>query len=118
MRLRLHGFRKLVGALVALAFVVAVQPGAMAMPAAPHTVSASGINQMSCDHMQHMKTVPHKPNIGTTICPGMLSCAGVSILSVNDCFFVSETIVEEPVPHADEAVPSLTLQPDNPPPIA
>ncbi len=118
MRLQLHGFRKLVGALVALAFAVAVQPGVMAMPPGSQQASASSVDRMSCNHTQHMKSTPHKPNTGETICPGKLSCTGVSVLSANDCLFAFETIVEEPAPHANEAAPGLALQPDNPPPIA
>jgi hypothetical protein len=114
MRPRKCTLRNLICALVAAAFAVAAQPGAMAMPAAkPATVASAAMP--GCDHMKP----PAKQNApckGMSFCLGMLACYGMAVAAVDHPVPV-RIASDSPAPHLDRAAAGLTHPPENPPPI-
>lgn len=115
MRPRKCTLRNLICALVAAAFAVAAQPGAMAMPAAKPATAASAA-MPGCDHMKP----PAKQNApckGMSFCLGMLACYGMAVAAVDHPVPV-RIASDSPAPHLDRVASGLTHPPENPPPIA
>ncbi len=121
MRLRKFSLRGLIGALVAAVFVIAAEPGVMAMPApqaAKHimTMDCAGQATPGCDHMKSQKE-HGTPCKNMAICVGMMSCFGMAAIPADVASL--RTAAEKAPAHFVQQTPSgLTLQPDNPPPIA
>lgn len=114
---RSSSLRSLISLFVAVVFAIAVTPGSMAMPA-PHAMKMDCASMVapSCDHMK-----PHKdqgsPCKGMTACLGMLNCFGMAALDITHVERLPITFdVHVAISH--QTVSGLTLQPDNPPPIA
>jgi len=127
MRTRISISRKIVALVAAAILLLATEPAALAMPAAPmhHAMQPAMMQMMGCaSHEstgcdqgmpQHDRGVPCKDMAN---CLGMLSCIALAAVPHN-----AATIA----PHAPTATqswrlydigPGITLQPDNPPPIA
>ena len=116
MRTRAVSLRGLFCAFIAVAFTLAVEPGAMAMPTArPATSTAHAMP--ACDHAkQHVdKNAPCK---GMTICFGMLACYGMAAVAAADYPMPVRVTAYSPAPHFEQAAFGLTDPPENPPPIA
>ncbi|MDE1987655.1 MAG: hypothetical protein KGJ28_14045 [Alphaproteobacteria bacterium] len=107
--------RNLMCALVAAAFAVAAEPGAMAMPAAQPATMASAA-MPGCDHMKQPAT-QNAPCKGMSFCLGMLACYGMAVVALDHPVPV-RLASYSPVPHLDRTVSGLTHPPENPPPIA
>lgn len=115
--------RRIITLLNAVIFLVAVQPGAMAMQAAPsHTIVMHGMDcgsseNVKCDHSMPMQKqgTPCK-DMGN--CLGMLGCYATAVVPAISQAFLPTAATSSPSWHLQEGGPSLTLQPDNPPPIA
>ena len=109
--------RNLACALVAAAFAVAAQPGAMAMPA-PHPTAMANADHATpaCDQMHHQKE-KGAPCKGIAFCFGMLSCFGMAALAPEYPVLLKATGYH-PVHDLGIAAPGLTHPPENPPPIA
>ena len=112
-------WRNLTCALVAAAFALAVQPGAMAMPAprkaAPMTNMDHGTP--ACDQINHQqeRSAPCK---NMPFCFGMLSCYGMAVVLAVDTPVLLKTAGYRPAPQLTIAAPGLTHPPENRPPIA
>ena len=120
-RAKVSVLRKFAAVLVAAVLALALQPAALAMPA-PHSAPMQAMHHAShgkvcCDHSmpQRNRDMPCKDMAN---CLGMLSCIALAAVPHN-----AATIA----PHAPTATqswrlydigPGITLQPDNPPPIA
>ena len=115
MRTKVVSLRGLFCAFIAVAFTLAVEPGAMAMPSAnPVTMTAHAMP--ACDHVkQH--TNKNAPCKGMTICFGMLACYGMAAVAV-DYPLPVRVIAYSPALHFEQAAFGLTEPPENPPPIA
>ncbi len=106
--------------LVALAFVLALQPGAMAMPA-PHAANPV----MAMDQMPmaapHDRMPSHgkqgTPSKQAGPCLGMLVCYGMAMLAAG-CPVFAKVSTPMRVAHFQDSVSGLTIEPDSPPPIA
>ncbi|MDE2183991.1 MAG: hypothetical protein KGJ78_13310 [Alphaproteobacteria bacterium] len=115
--------RRFVALLIAAIFLLAVQPGAMAMPAATSHPMSNHVAQlmpqgtMACDQSMPMKKqdTQHK-DMGC--CAGMLNCFGMAVISTDNRAVLHLTAKGSPPWSVQEPGPSLALQPDNPPPIA
>lgn len=109
--------RNLVCALVAAAFAVAAQPGAMAMPA-PHPTAMANADHATpaCDQMHHQKE-KGAPCKGMTLCLGMLSCFGMTAVAATEIALTNGT-EQDPAPRLVESARGLTHPPDDRPPIA
>ena len=109
--------RGVICALVAAAFAVAAEPGAMAMPAAqPMTMSSPDLGTPTCDHMKPLKD--HRaPCTGVAGCLGMLSCFGMAALAPEHPVLL-KVVGHRPAHHLYVAAPGLTHPPENRPPIA
>jgi hypothetical protein len=107
--------RSLIGVFLALVFVVAAQPGTMAMPASGPAAMANA-SMPGCDHMQPLKEKePSHKN--TAFCPGMLVCYGMAAVAV-EYAAPMQFAVFSPAPQFERAAPGLAHPPENPPPIA
>lgn len=121
MWLRKFSLRGLVSALVAAVFVIAAEPGVMAMPA-PHaakqsmTMDCSSQATPGCDHMKPQKD-HGTPCKNMAICAGMMSCFGMAAVAA-DVASLRTAAGQAPVHFVQQTPSGLTLQPDNPPPIA
>ncbi len=109
--------RSLISLFVAMVFAIAVTPGSMAMPASqPMKMDCSSMAASSCDHM-NMQKEHGKPCKNMTVCLGMLSCFGMAAVTV--AHITPEVVVlDMRVAIGHQTPGGLTLQPDNPPPIA
>jgi hypothetical protein len=110
MRSRQNSWRSVIAAFVAAVFVIAVQPGSMAMPAP----------QTTCDHHGGHAKLPDGKNVpckGMAMCLGMFACYGIAAVEAHVAVLpqadACRTIVS-----ANEVASGLTHPPDNPPPIA
>jgi hypothetical protein len=109
--------RALISAVVALVFAVAVEPGVMAMPAPQAmTMDCSGKAAPACDHMK-MQKEKGTPCKGMSVCAGMLSCFGMAAVAAEHVS-LRTVAARAPAIHLYQTASGLTLQPDNPPPIA
>lgn len=109
--------RGLIGALVALVFAIAAEPGAMAMPAQrPMAMDCAHHAAPPCNHMKPLKE-QGTPCKGMTMCLGMFSCFGMTAVAIKDIAPANGT-VQILAPRLDESAHGLTYPPDNPPPIA
>ena len=116
MRRNSRFLRNLVCALVAAAFAVAAQPGAMAMPAPPPmTMDCAHHGAPGCDHMKPQKE-QGAPCKGMSMCLGMFSCFGMAALTVDQAMPINAA-QHGPTAHLDESTSGLTHPPENPPPI-
>ncbi len=117
MRLRKLPLRALISAFVAMAFAIAAEPGAMAMPAPkPATMASMAHATPACGHMSQQKD-QRTPCKGMSFCLGMLACYGMAVLAVDYAVPV-QTAEYSPAPHLNQTAPSLSHTPENPPPIA
>jgi hypothetical protein len=109
--------RAVISALVAAVFVLAAEPGVMAMPAAQpvqHHMTMSCADMPGCDHMKLPKNAPCK---NMALCAGMMSCFGMAAIVVDHPLL--RTMSKQAAVHFHpQTTLGLTLQPDNPPPIA
>ena len=109
--------RGLICALVAAAFAVAAEPGAMAMPTPqPMTVAGAGHSMPACDQMNHQKE-RSAPCKGMTFCFGMLSCFGMAALAPEYPVLLTAA-GHRSAPQLYVLASGLTHPPENPPPIA
>lgn len=109
---RKHSLRTLISALLAALFVIAVEPGAMAMPSLHHAMSAS-CSGGACRQMPPEAPGPCK---NMTVCAGMLGCYGTAVVTP-DILCVPRLTAGLPAVPLHQAVSGLTLTPDDPPPI-
>ena len=115
-----HQKSRLVGrllcALVAAIFMLATQPGAMAVPAAPSSSMSMPDSAMpGCDGMSlHKDGAPAK---GGAPCLGMFSCYGIAALDLHPVIFRSPA-AHLIAHHPDSTSPGLSRSPEIPPPIA
>jgi hypothetical protein len=117
MRSKSSFLRGLICALVAAAFAVAAEPGAMAMPTPqPMTMDCAHHGVPGCDHMKPQKE-QGAPCKGMTMCLGMLSCFGMAAVATTNVVPANVT-AQSHAPRLDESAHGLTYPPDNPPPIA
>jgi hypothetical protein len=117
MRRKPRLLRNLICALVAAAFAVAAQPGAMAMPTPHPTAMANAAHATpACDQMHHQKE-KGAPCKGMTLCLGMLSCFGMAALAP-DYPVLLKAAGHRPAQDLDIAAPGLTHPPESRPPIA
>jgi hypothetical protein len=117
MRPRKFSLRVLISILMAVVFVIAVEPGVMAMPA-PQAMKmdCSGKAAPACDHMKAPKDTG-TPCKNMSICVGMLNCFGMAAVAADHPSPLAAT-ARATVPFLQQTASGLTLQPDNPPPIA
>ncbi len=115
--------KKFVALLIAAVFLVAVQPGAMAMPAtSTHSVmqvtNCCSQEMANCD--RNMPVQKHgTPCKGAANCPGMLKCsAAAAVVPAIGTVIPPIVVTGSPLWHLQESGSSLAPQPDNPPPIA
>jgi hypothetical protein len=107
--------------MVAVVFAIATEPGVMAMPqSAPHNMVMNGTAMTCCDHQKPEK--PSQNESGTpcknmAVCGGMMSCFGMAALAV-DHPLLRTSSKQTAVHFHPQTAQGLTLQPDNPPPIA
>lgn len=117
MRSKQSPFRTFISLFVAVVFAISVTPGAMAMPAShAMNMDCSSMAAPSCDHMKADKE-QGKPCKNMALCFGMLGCYGMAALDIAHVAPLPPT-ADAPVAIAVQHVSGLTLQPDNPPPIA
>ena len=119
MRRNSRFLRNLVCAVVAAAFAVAAQPGAMAMAMSapqPMTVDCAHHGAPGCDHMTPQKE-QGAPCKGMSICLGMFSCFGMAAVAVAQAV-PANAAERSPTMHLDESASGLTHPPDDRPPIA
>jgi len=117
MRTKAVSLRGLFCAFIAVAFMLAAEPGAMAMPA-PHSMTMHSAHHAAsgCDHMKTQKE-PGAPCKSTSVCLGMLSCFGMVTAAVHHIALTNVALYSR-VGHHDEPTLGLTYPPDNPPPIS
>jgi len=110
MRTRKLSLRAFLSALLAVVFVIAAEPGVMAMPA-KHAMT------MSCPDCNHMQLPKDKeaPCKNMALCSGMVSCFGMTAVAVEMPLLRTATIGSS-VHVVPQTLLGLTLQPDNPPP--
>jgi hypothetical protein len=116
----LASLRALVSALVAVTFIVAVIPGAMAMPApqraAHHAMDCMAKAAPHCDHMKPVKE-QGSPCKNMQACMGMLGCFGMAAVAY-EASTPSIAFVATRVADLHQAVTGLVPPPDDRPPIA
>lgn len=114
MRLKRSDARAVLGAILALVFLVAVMPGTMAMPSPqPPTAAAS-----MAGHCGHMKLKDQNtPCKGMSVCVGLLGCLGLAAI-VSDSPVLHATLTDDHAPAFAVSAAGLTDPPDTPPPIA
>lgn len=124
MRTRKFSLRAVLSAVVAVVFAIAVEPGAMAMPAPQQpAVMMDGLAMPCADHAMpgcdHMKLPKDKeaPSKSMAVCAGMMSCFGMAAVAA-ELPQLRTKVLDAPVPFHPQTPLGLTLQPDNPPPIA
>jgi hypothetical protein len=112
--------RAMISALVAVVFAIAAEPGVMAMPAAQPqhamTMSCADEAMPGCDHMKLPKE-KDAPCKNMAFCAGMMSCFGMAAIAV-DHPQLRIPSKQAAVHFHPQTTLGLTLQPDNPPPIA
>lgn len=116
--------RTVLSLLLAGVFAIAAMPGSMAMPAPQpampamagmeHCAGMAADTSNPCDQSHHDQGVPCK---NMAACLGMLSCFGMGAVDVSSVA-APPAFAEPAVAIAHQTVSGLTLQPDNPPPIA
>ena len=113
--------RKFAAVFMAAILALAVEPAALAMPA-PHSATMQAMHCAShekagCDHSmpQHRRGTPCK-NMAN--CLGMLNCFAMAVMPVDAMATLPLALAHSPSWHLQDAGPGITIQPDNPPPIA
>lgn len=114
--------KKLLALLIAAVLLVAVQPGAAAMPVTPAHSSMSMMDCgsqaiMKCNHCMPMQKHSH-PCKDMTSCLGMLNCSMAFVVPVGGYVMVPVAVTRSSSWPLQETGSSLSLRPDNPPPIA
>jgi len=121
MRVNRRFLREILCALVAVAFAIAVQPGAMAMPdghMAAHTVAAAAAHAAMSECPMAQSGKQGLPAKQAPPCLGMLVCYGMAVLAAHYPAFKGVSAPVLRMPHSQAAVSGLTITPDSPPPIA
>ncbi len=115
MRTRKLSLRAFLSALLAVVFVLATEPGVMAMPApAKHTMTMNCADMAGCDHMKLPKD-KDAPCKNMALCSGMMSCFGMTAVAVQ-MPALRTIVIGSSVHVVPQSLLGLTLQPDNPPP--
>jgi hypothetical protein len=116
MRMRNLSLRAFLSALLAVVFVIAAEPGVMAMPApAKHMMTMTCADMPGCNHkLPKDKDAPCK---NMALCAGMMSCFGMSAVA-SEMPLLRTASAGASVHVVPQTLLGLTLQPDNPPPIA
>lgn len=116
--------KRFVTLLIAAIFLLAVQPGTMAMPVvyshsmSTHVTHSMSQQNMECDHSMPMQKHGN-PCKDMGCCMGMLSCFGIAAAVPGGAAVILQLSLT-----ATQAWPTrdlglgITLAPDNPPPIA
>ena len=111
--------RKIIALFVTAILVLAVEPGALAMPPVHHSAP---MQMMDCAHMamapSHAMQEKSTPCNHMASCLGMLNCLAMAVVPVNAGTALPLASVYSPSWHLNGAGPGITHQPDNPPPIA
>ena len=127
MRTRVSITRKIVAMVTAAVLLLATEPAALAMPATPmhHTMQpemmqmmgCASHESMACDHAmpQHERGAPCKDMAN---CLGMLSCIALAAVPPNAATIAPLALTATQSWRLYDIGPGITLQPDNPPPIA
>lgn len=116
--------RAVIGVVLAAAFLFAVQPGTMAMPApampAQHGVDCDAMDGMAMTQAakpsQH-QNVPAEPCKHMAICMGLLACYGVTAIA-GDALVLPVPLAARAAHFAVVAPTGMTHPPEDPPPIA
>lgn len=120
MRSKPSRFRTLLSLFVAAVFVIAVTPGSMAMPA-PKAMGHAMAGMAHCPYMVPAAGQTHqdhgKPAKTASVCLGMLSCYAMGALAPMPVA-PAPVLERTEVAITHQSASGLTLQPDNPPPIA
>ena len=114
--------RSWISLVIAVVFAITAMPGAMAMPApkpmSPHAMS--GLHECCAQlHAAPMKAQKDtgKPSKNMAVCFGMMTCYGMG--AIDTAVTAAPMLLQSmPVAIAHQSIAGLTLQPDNPPPIA
>jgi hypothetical protein len=109
----------MISAFVAVVFAIAAEPGVMAMPAPAKnimTMSCADEAMPGCDHMKVPKD-HGTPCKNMALCAGMMSCFGMAAIVVDHPLLRTRS-KQTAVHFIPQTTLGLTLQPDNPPPIA
>jgi hypothetical protein len=121
MRAKASAVRKFAAVFMAAVLMLAVEPAALAMPA-PHSATmqmTSGASHEAacCDHSmpKHDRGTPCKD---MTNCLGMLCCLAMAVAPVDAASLSPLASTLSPSWYVRDLGPGITLQPDNPPPIA
>ncbi|MDE2134636.1 MAG: hypothetical protein KGJ49_08555 [Alphaproteobacteria bacterium] len=102
---------------MAMVFAIAAEPGTMAMPAPkPAAMASMSHASPACGHMNQQKN-QRSPCKGMSVCLGMLNCFGMAVIAA-EYPLLPTTAVYATAPYFQQTASGLTLQPDNPPPIA
>jgi hypothetical protein len=110
--------RGLVAAFIAVAFILAAQPGAMAMPPAqPTNTMSMASTPASARNQADQQSKQNSPCKDMSFCLGMLSCYGMAVVAV-DYPAPMQVARFNFTPHFEQMPSSLTHAPENPPPIA
>jgi len=127
MRIQVSITRKIVAMMTAAILLLATEPAALAMPATPmhHTMQPAMMQMMGCtshesrgcDHVmpQHERGAPCKDMAN---CLGMLSCIALAAVPHNAATIMPLALTATQSWRLYDIEPGITLQPDNPPPIA
>ncbi len=113
--------RKFAAVFLAAILMLAVEPAALAMPA-PHSATMQAMNHdshgaMGCD--QSMPTQERgTPCKHMTNCLGMLNCLAMAVAPADAVSVLPRASTRLPSWFVRDIGPGITLQPDNPPPIA
>ena len=121
MRAKASIARKFAAVLLATILALALEPAALVMPA-PHSTAMQMPNcasheTMGCDHAmpKHERGAPCKD---MTNCLGMLCCLAMAVVSADAASALPLASPRSPSWFVRDIGPGITLQPDNPPPIA
>jgi len=127
MRTKRFSLRAVLSALLAVVFVIAAEPGAMAMPpmVSQKMMVMDGKAMDCCDHDKphSQKNSDSQKDSGTpcksmAACAGMLSCFGIAAIIDEHSSQVRTSVLYGAIGFPQAVTQGLTLQPDNPPPIA
>ncbi len=114
--------KRIIALLIAAVFLVATQPGSMAMPAtSTHTAmqmtNCCGSQETAkCDHGQPMQK-HGSPCKDMANCIGMLNCMTFTAISQSQAAVEPHSLTAPRTWHSFKFEAGITLPPDNPPPI-
>ncbi len=116
MQAKASSVRAFVAVFMAAILMLAVEPGALAMPA-HHSAT---MQMTDCAHMAMGRAMPERgtPCKHMADCLGMLNCLAMAVVPVTTAAALPLTLTHTPSWHLQTAGPGITLQPDTPPPIA